>query len=116
MRDEHLIDEDAYFAVREEQLVRRVERAGHMRRGILTRGAGTVLLAGAARPAAPPRARVTTTSSPIVKPLAPEWFIDYGSNAEMRWDSVPGLGYFTPNERFFVRDHTATPVIDERTW
>jgi DMSO/TMAO reductase YedYZ molybdopterin-dependent catalytic subunit len=34
----------------------------------------------------------------------------------MRWDSVSGLGYFTPNERFFVRDHTATPVIDARTW
>jgi DMSO/TMAO reductase YedYZ molybdopterin-dependent catalytic subunit len=117
MRDEHLVDEDAYFAVREEQLVRRLERAGHMRRGILSRGAaGRKLLAGAARPAAPPQARVTTTPSPIVKPLPPEWFIDYGWNAEMRWDSVSGLGYFTPNERFFVRNHTATPVIDARTW
>ncbi|HTX12906.1 MAG TPA: sulfite oxidase [Solirubrobacteraceae bacterium] len=117
MRDEHLIDEDAYFAVREEQLVRRLERAGHMRRGNLSRGAaGAMLLAGAAQPAAATRARATTPSNAIVKPLPPEWFIDYGSNAEMRWDSVSGLGYFTPNERFFVRDHTATPRIDARTW
>jgi DMSO/TMAO reductase YedYZ molybdopterin-dependent catalytic subunit len=117
MRDEHLIDEDVYFAAREEQLVRRLERAGHMRRGVPARGAAAaMLLAGAARPATPPQARGTTTARPIVKPLPPEWFIDYGSNAEMRWDSVARLGYFTPNERFFVRDHTATPLIDARTW
>jgi DMSO/TMAO reductase YedYZ molybdopterin-dependent catalytic subunit len=48
--------------------------------------------------------------------LPPEWFIDYGTNAEMRWDAVPGLRYLTPNERFFVRDHTATPLIDANTW
>ena len=27
-----------------------------------------------------------------------------------------GLGYTTPNERFFVRDHTGTPIIDPSTW
>ena len=37
---------------------------------------------------------------------------DFGTNAEMRWDSVAGQGYTTPNERFFVRNHTATPLID----
>ena len=42
--------------------------------------------------------------------------MSYGTNAEMRWDSVRQLGYTVPNERFFVRDHTATPLIDERTW
>jgi DMSO/TMAO reductase YedYZ molybdopterin-dependent catalytic subunit len=51
-----------------------------------------------------------------VKPLPPEWFVNFGTNAEMRWDAVPGLGYTIPNERFFVRDHTATPVIHARTW
>ena len=30
----------------------------------------------------------------------------------MRWDSVAGLGYVIPNDRFFVRDHTGTPIID----
>src|SRR3954447_9805118 len=54
--------------------------------------------------------------SPIVKPLPPEWFINYGTNAEMRWDAAGDLGYLVPNERFFVRDHTATPLIDARTW
>jgi hypothetical protein len=34
----------------------------------------------------------------------------------MRWDAVAGLGYTTPNERFFVRDHTGTPIIDPATW
>jgi DMSO/TMAO reductase YedYZ molybdopterin-dependent catalytic subunit len=55
------------------------------------------------------------TASPIVKPLPPEWFINYGSNAEMRWDTVD-FGYLTPVERFFVRDHTATPLIDPGSW
>ena len=34
----------------------------------------------------------------------------------MRWESIQGLGYTTPNERFFVRDHTGTPVIDAPGW
>ena len=46
----------------------------------------------------------------------PEWFVRYGTNAEMRWDSLADLGHRVPNERFFVRDHTSTPVLDERTW
>jgi DMSO/TMAO reductase YedYZ molybdopterin-dependent catalytic subunit len=69
------------------------------------------LLAAAAR-IAPARA----AAGPIVKPLPPEWFVPFGSNAEMRWDSVSPKGYVTPNERFFVRDHTATPSIDAATY
>jgi hypothetical protein len=34
----------------------------------------------------------------------------------MRWDSVAGQPYETANERFFVRNHTATPTIDSSTW
>jgi len=119
MRDEQLLEEDTYFAIREEQLVRRLERSGHTRREILKRGAaGALLLAGAGRlaSASPARAATPAPTTPIVKPLPPEWFINYGTNAEMRWDSVPGLGYFIPNERFFIRDHTSTPLIDARTW
>jgi DMSO/TMAO reductase YedYZ molybdopterin-dependent catalytic subunit len=52
----------------------------------------------------------------IVKPLPPEWFIRHGSNAEMRWESVRGQGYLTDTERFFVRNHTATPRIAASTW
>lgn len=118
MVEEQLADEDVYFATREEQLVEGLKSAGHTRREILRRGAtGAFLLAGIGRVAGSGPARAATASSnPIVKPLPPEWFIDYGSNAEMRWDAVPGLGYFIPNERFFVRDHTSTPLIDAATW
>ena len=58
------------------------------------------------------RAARAENGSPIAKKLPPEWFVNFGTNAEMRWDSVAGLGYTTPNERFFVRDHTGTPIID----
>ncbi|MGH3359495.1 MAG: sulfite oxidase [Nocardioidaceae bacterium] len=51
----------------------------------------------------------------IVKPLPRRWFHDYGSNAEMRWDSVLPR-YLTPTPRLFVRDHTATPRIDARSY
>ena len=117
MRDEQFVDEDVYFAAREEHLVDRLERSGHTRRELLKRGAGAFLLAGIGRMASAGAARAAITpASPIVKPLPPEWFINYGTNAEMRWDAVPGLRYLIPNERFFVRDHTATPLIDASTW
>ncbi|NRQ31763.1 sulfite oxidase [Nonomuraea sp. NN258] len=34
----------------------------------------------------------------------------------MRWEAMAGQGYHTPTDRFFVRNHTATPVIDLDTW
>ena len=71
--------------------------------------AGVPVVAGLGRH---PAAGWAQSASPIVKPLPPEWFVPFGTNAEMRWDSVAGLPYTTPNERFFVRNHTATPIID----
>jgi DMSO/TMAO reductase YedYZ molybdopterin-dependent catalytic subunit len=109
------IDETTYLQERSRQLVR---RAGLRRRDVLRLGAALPLAAGVAHFVGPTSARAAeaATSTPILKPLPPEWFVSYGSNAEMRWDSVADLGYRVPNERFFVRDHTSTPVIDERTW
>lgn len=52
----------------------------------------------------------------ILKPLPPEWFVDYGTNAETRWESVEPRRYLTGAERLFVRDHTATPRIDRATY
>jgi DMSO/TMAO reductase YedYZ molybdopterin-dependent catalytic subunit len=52
----------------------------------------------------------------IVKPLPPEWFVIQGTNAEMRWDAMRGQGFTVPNERFFVRNHTSTPLIDVDSW
>ncbi len=112
---DHFVDENEYFATREEQLVAGLERDGHSRREILKLGAaGAFMLAGLGRLARPGSAHAA--ANPIVKPLPPEWFINYGTNAEMRWDAVAGLGYEIPNERFFVRDHVSTPLIDPKTW
>ncbi len=48
----------------------------------------------------------------IEKPLPPTWFIDHGTNAETRWESVENHRYRTPQSRLFVRNHTRTPQID----
>lgn len=55
-------------------------------------------------------------AGPIAKPLPPELFHTFGTNAEMRWEAMAGQGYLTPIDRFFVRNHTSTPVIDATTW
>jgi DMSO/TMAO reductase YedYZ molybdopterin-dependent catalytic subunit len=54
--------------------------------------------------------------SPIRKPLPPEWFVRFGTNAETRVESLAEVGDTVPNERFFVRNHSATPSIDPATW
>ncbi len=84
------------------------------RRQLLARAAAAVpVLAGASRFVPPAFAQDAPS---IVKPLPPEWFTRIGTNAEMNWAAVRDLGYLVPNERFFVRNHTATPAIDARTW
>ena len=41
-------------------------------------------------------------------------FVHHGTDAETRWTGpVPHL---TPNDRFFVRNHTSAPRIDARSW
>ncbi|MGW1963775.1 sulfite oxidase [Streptomyces sp. NPDC001935] len=84
---------------------------GVTRRRLLTllaaTAAGTAL--GGVRPA-------HAIDSPIVKPLPAEWFIQRGTNAETRWEALSGTGHHTPNERFFVRNHTATPVLNADDW
>jgi sulfane dehydrogenase subunit SoxC len=51
-----------------------------------------------------------------VKPTPSDIFINHGSNREMRWEAMAGRGYYTPNDLFFVRNHTTTPHIDPATW
>jgi hypothetical protein len=58
----------------------------------------------------------TVATPPIRKALPGRWFIVHGSNAEMRWEAMRDQGYLTPNERFFVRNHTRTPDIEPATW
>jgi DMSO/TMAO reductase YedYZ molybdopterin-dependent catalytic subunit len=79
-------------------------------RGVLTSRAS-----GASGASAASAAPAQTGDGPILKPLPPEWFVVHGTNAEMRWDTV-GRGFMIPNERFFVRNHTATPLVDAAVW
>lgn len=102
-----LTDEATYERVRLRQWL---QLSPLTRRRLLGASAGAGL-AMAALPALPARAE-----GPIVKPLPPELFIDHGTNAEMRWEAMRGQGHLTPADRFFVRNHTATPRIDPRTW
>ncbi len=39
-----------------------------------------------------------------------------GTNAETRFAALLGTGYQTPNDRFFVRNHTSTPLLDAADW
>ncbi|PUA80461.1 molybdopterin-dependent oxidoreductase [Nocardioides currus] len=80
------------------------------RRGFLTLAA---VVGGAA--VVHPTLAVAATG-PILKPIPPEWFVPFGTNAEMRWDSVDPRTYLTAQERLFVRNHTSTPVIDAATY
>lgn len=75
------------------------------------------LLAATAAGAALPAPNLAHAAAPtIVKPLPPEWFIRRDTNAETRWEALRGTGHHTPNELFFVRNHTATPVLDAADW
>jgi DMSO/TMAO reductase YedYZ molybdopterin-dependent catalytic subunit len=58
----------------------------------------------------------TATAAGIVKPLPDDWFTMRGTNAETKFASLAGTGYHTPIDHFFVRNHTATPVLEAETW
>jgi DMSO/TMAO reductase YedYZ molybdopterin-dependent catalytic subunit len=79
------------------------------RRGLL----GSASVATAAGLLAPP---AHAAYPAILKPTPADRFVDFGTNAEMRWSSVPSSRYLTPQSRLFVRNHTSTPVVDRSTW
>lgn len=68
----------------------------------------------AASPAASPAS--ADPAPGIVKPLPPQWFTVRGTNAETNFEALRGTGLTTPVDRFFVRNHTATPRIDVDQW
>ncbi|MEU6472587.1 sulfite oxidase [Streptomyces massasporeus] len=84
--------------------------------GVTRRRLLTLLAATAAGTALENTRPARAADGPIVKPLPPEWFIQRGTNAETRWDALHGTGHHTPNELFFVRNHTATPVLKADEW
>ncbi|WP_244367472.1 molybdopterin-dependent oxidoreductase [Micromonospora echinofusca] len=40
----------------------------------------------------------------------------HDTNAELCWAAMAGQGYVVPTDRFFVRNHTRTPLLDVDTW
>ncbi|MFD9466096.1 sulfite oxidase [Streptomyces sp. NPDC060027] len=111
------IDESAYDRRRLRQWLAGDARAeGVSRRDMLRLAAAAgVLTTLAGRPA---RAYADTPApgSGIVKPLPPELFTIRGTNAETNWSALRGTGLHTPVDRFFVRNHTSTPVLDKAGW
>ncbi|MFD6420206.1 sulfite oxidase [Streptomyces sp. NPDC060194] len=94
-------------------------REGEARAGGVSRRAMLGLLAAAGAAGAVPLAapaRAAAAEPTIRKPLPPEWFVPRGTNAETRFEALRGTGHTTPNERFFVRNHTSTPVLDAAEW
>jgi DMSO/TMAO reductase YedYZ molybdopterin-dependent catalytic subunit len=86
------------------------------RRRLLQAAAATVPAVAGLGSLGPLAAAPARADGPILKPLPPEWFTVLGTNAETRFEALKGTGYLTPVERFFVRDHTATPLIEATTW
>ncbi|MEU8654239.1 sulfite oxidase [Streptomyces sp. NPDC048737] len=89
---------------------------GEARAGGVTRRRLLTLLAATAAGTALGTPRLAHADTPIIKPLPPEWFIQRGTNAETRWEALRGTGHHTPNDLFFVRNHTATPLLSADDW
>jgi DMSO/TMAO reductase YedYZ molybdopterin-dependent catalytic subunit len=117
MTDE-LRGEEDFLAARAEQLAARLEGEGVSRRRLFQLAGNALPLLAGGKPltAAASADRQLSPGLPIQKPLPPEWFVRFGTNAETQWDSLADVGHEVPNERFFVRNHTATPLIDPATW
>ncbi|MBM7058182.1 sulfite oxidase [Streptomyces durocortorensis] len=107
--------EDAYDRIRMRQWSRgRARSAGVDRRDLLklvAAASASVPLASVAAPA-----RAADRLPGVVKPLPPELFTLRGTNAETKFAALRDTGLLTPADRFFVRNHTATPRIDRADW
>ncbi|WP_345268608.1 molybdopterin-dependent oxidoreductase [Nocardioides nanhaiensis] len=87
------------------------------RRAVLAGGVAAGLVLGAGQLGAGLLGSGAAAGAPsILKPLPPERFTDFGTNAEMRWESVDPRRYLTPQADLFVRNHTATPRVDPATY
>ncbi|MEU5143046.1 sulfite oxidase [Streptomyces sp. NPDC021139] len=112
------IPESAYDRRRLRQWLSGEARADGVSRRDMLRLFAAAGLAGAASAASPgtPAAAATVTAPGIVKPLPEDLFTVRGTNAETRLAALAHTGYHTPNDRFFVRNHTATPLLTAADW
>ena len=119
MQNDDLKDERVYDQERGEQYLWRHARAmGISRRRFMqwtAVGAGAVVLSGLPGAGVARRA-LASHAGPVVKPVPPDLFYNYGSNFEMRFEVMADQGYLVPIENFFVRNHTRTPHIDPSTY
>ncbi|MFG2323325.1 sulfite oxidase [Streptomyces sp. NPDC048568] len=108
--------ESAYDRRRLRQWLAGEARADGVSRRDMLRLLAAAGAAGAAPVALGTPARAAATAPGIVKPLPEELFTVRGTNAETRFAALAGTGYHTPNDRFFVRNHTSTPVLSAADW
>lgn len=110
-----VVTEDAYDRIRMRQWADgRARSAGIDRRDLLKLVAAASAAAPLASVATP--ARAADGLPGVVKPLPPELFTLRGTNAETNFAALRDTGPLTPTDRFFVRNHTATPRIDRGDW
>ncbi|MFH8687136.1 sulfite oxidase [Streptomyces anulatus] len=107
--------EDVYDRIRMRQWTGgRARSAGIDRRDLLKLVAAASAAVPLASVAAP--ARAADGLPGVVKPLPPKVFTLRGTNAETNFAALRDTGLLTPADRFFVRNHTATPRIDRTAW
>jgi sulfane dehydrogenase subunit SoxC len=117
MRREEFAGEEEYKAARSEEHAWRLARGLRLSRRRFLKAMGGAGAAGALHSASPRLAAAQATAPAlVVKPTPADLFTDYGSNKEMRWEAMYQGGYLTPNDVFFVRNHTRTPRIDIAAW
>ncbi|MFD4257889.1 sulfite oxidase [Streptomyces sp. NPDC058534] len=107
--------ESAYDRRRLRQWLAGEARADGVSRRDMLRLLAAAGIAGAA-PVALGTPAGAATAPGIVKPLPEDLFTVRGTNAETRFAALAGAGHHTPNDRFFVRNHTATPVLSAADW
>lgn len=91
-------------------------RAAVTRRTLLTASAAGAALASTAGALAGTTWRAVAGAPAILKALPADRFVDFGTNAETRWESVDPRRYLTPQADLFVRNHTVTPTIDATSY
>ncbi len=120
MGDRDPLNEHDYAEARAEEFVwtRARERGVSRRRflSLLAAGGGAAAAGMMGGPMLPRTAAAASAGDLVVKPTPPEYFNDFGSNKEMRWEVMYTRGYEVPNELFFVRDHSRTARVDTSTW
>lgn len=116
MRGEDLHQKLTHKRIGVAQLIRdRAKAAGLSRRRflqVLTAGASAAAVGAAGTRAVDAQAPTDL----VVKPTPAEFFNDFGSNKEMRFEVMYKRGYVVPNELFFVRNHSRTARVDLATW